>query len=140
MSRKRQEQNFSPPCNQRRSSTGLEICWQDWAFASARRPHNENWNGGAGLSCAVIAQPLAEKEHTVEIFEKRSHIAGNCHTTRDPATGVMVHVYGPHIFHTDDEEVWNYVNSFMPFMLFTNRVQGHCKGRRLFAAHQFADD
>ena len=65
---------------------------------------------GAGLSGAVIARQLAQAGHRSVIVEQRNHIAGNCHTRRDDATGVMVHVYGPHIFHTDDEEVWRYVN------------------------------
>ncbi|MFX5578754.1 NAD(P)-binding protein, partial [Acinetobacter baumannii] len=67
---------------------------------------------GAGLSCAVIGRELANRGHEVHIFERRSHIAGNCHTERDVDSNVMIHVYGPHIFHTDDEEVWNYVNTY----------------------------
>jgi UDP-galactopyranose mutase len=83
---------------------------------------------GAGLSCAVIARELAEQGHRIEIFEQRSHVAGNCHTERDPVTGVMVHVYGPHIFHTDDEEVWSYVNRHMEFKPFVNRVKAVARG------------
>lgn len=83
---------------------------------------------GAGLSCAVIARYLAERGHRVEIFERRSHVAGNCHTQRDGKSGVMVHVYGPHIFHTDDEEVWAYVNRFMEFKPFVNRVKATTGG------------
>lgn len=83
---------------------------------------------GAGLSCAVIARELAKKGHKITIFESRSHIAGNCHTQRDEETGVMVHVYGPHIFHTDNEEVWNYVNQYMEFKPYTNRVKSTTKG------------
>ncbi|WHA40847.1 UDP-galactopyranose mutase [Agrobacterium larrymoorei] len=78
---------------------------------------------GAGLSGAVIGRELAQAGHQVEIFDKRSHIAGNCHTERDSETGVMVHVYGPHIFHTDDAEVWDYVNRFQTFMPYKNRVK-----------------
>jgi UDP-galactopyranose mutase len=78
---------------------------------------------GAGFTCAVIARAVAEKGHSVEMFERRSHVAGNCHTERDPASSVMTHKYGPHIFHTDDAEVWKYVNSFMPFKPFVNRVK-----------------
>lgn len=78
---------------------------------------------GAGFSCGVIARELAEKGHQIEVFERRPHIAGNCHTERDDKTGVMVHVYGPHIFHTDDEEVWAYVNRFCEFKPFVNRVK-----------------
>jgi UDP-galactopyranose mutase len=78
---------------------------------------------GAGLSGAVIGRELALRGYTVEAFDTRDHIAGNCHTERDKDTGVMVHVYGPHIFHTDDTEVWNYVNSFQTFIPYKNRVK-----------------
>lgn len=78
---------------------------------------------GAGLSGAVIGRELAQEGFKVEIVDSRAHVAGNCHTERDPATGVMVHVYGPHIFHTDDTEVWDYVNGFQPFMPYKNRVK-----------------
>ncbi|CAN7225120.1 UDP-galactopyranose/dTDP-fucopyranose mutase family protein [Pararhizobium sp. LjRoot238] len=78
---------------------------------------------GAGLSGAVIGRELAEAGHEVEVFDTRSHIAGNCHTERDKDTGVMVHIYGPHIFHTDDCEVWDYVNRFQTFMPYKNRVK-----------------
>ena len=84
---------------------------------------------GAGFSGAVIARELAKHGHTVEIFELRPHVAGNCHTERDPQTGVMVHVYGPHIFHTSNETVWNYVRQFDEFMPFTNRVKAITRGR-----------
>jgi len=83
---------------------------------------------GAGLSCSVIAREMAEEGHSIVIFEKRSHVAGNCHTARDPSTGVMVHEYGPHIFHTDDKEVWNYVNRYMEFNPFVNRVKAMTRG------------
>ena len=78
---------------------------------------------GAGLSGAVIGRRLAEAGNKVTVIDQRAHIAGNCHTERDAESGVMVHVYGPHIFHTDDEEVWNYVNSFQRFIPFVNRVK-----------------
>ena len=84
---------------------------------------------GAGLSGAVIGRTLAEAGHQITIVEARDHVAGNCHTVRDAETGVMVHVYGPHIFHTDDEEVWNYVNRFETFMPYKNRVKTTSKGQ-----------
>ncbi|HEY4541642.1 MAG TPA: NAD(P)-binding protein [Noviherbaspirillum sp.] len=55
------------------------------------------------------------------MFDTRPHVGGNCHTERDAETGVMVHAYGPHIFHTSNEKVWNYVRQFDEFMPFTNR-------------------
>lgn len=78
---------------------------------------------GAGFSGAVIAHELAKAGHQVVLSDSRSHVAGNCHTERDAETGVMVHVYGPHIFHTSNERVWNYVRQFDEFMPFINRVK-----------------
>lgn len=84
---------------------------------------------GAGLSGAVIGRHLAQAGYEITIVDSRDHIGGNCHTERDADTGVMVHVYGPHIFHTDDEEVWNYVNEFETFMPYKNRVKTTSKGQ-----------
>jgi UDP-galactopyranose mutase len=73
---------------------------------------------GAGLFGAVFARELTDAGKTCLVIEKRNHIAGNIYTeTRD---GVCVHVYGAHIFHTDDEEVWAYVNRFARFNGFVN--------------------
>ncbi|BBL74710.1 UDP-galactopyranose/dTDP-fucopyranose mutase family protein [Methylomagnum ishizawai] len=84
---------------------------------------------GAGFSGAVIARQLAEAGYVVEIFERRDHVAGNCYTRRDPETGILAHVYGPHIFHTDDERVWRYVNRYAQFEPYTNRVKAVAGGR-----------
>lgn len=84
---------------------------------------------GAGLSGAVIARELAEAGFEVEVFDTREHIGGNCHTERDAETGVMVHIYGPHIFHTDDAEVWDYVNSYQTFLPYKNRVKTTSQGQ-----------
>jgi UDP-galactopyranose mutase len=79
---------------------------------------------GAGFSGAVLARQLAEGlDCHVEVWDERAHAAGNCHTERDAATGVMVHAYGPHIFNTDNEEVWAYVRKFGEFRPFVNRVK-----------------
>lgn len=78
---------------------------------------------GAGFSGAVIARELANKGHHVVVYDNRDHVGGNCHTTRDPQTNVMVHVYGPHIFHTSNEKVWNYIQQFDEFIPFINRVK-----------------
>ncbi|WP_265501141.1 UDP-galactopyranose mutase [Paracoccus beibuensis] len=84
---------------------------------------------GAGLSGAVIGRELAEAGHDCRIIDSRPHVAGNSHTERDVDTGVMMHVYGPHIFHTDDEDVWDYVNRFADFLPFRNRVKTTAQGR-----------
>lgn len=83
---------------------------------------------GAGLSGAVIGRRLAEAGHRITIIDSRDHLGGNCHTERDADTGVLVHVYGPHIFHTDDEEVWAYVNRHETFLPYKNRVKTTSQG------------
>ncbi|WP_413294130.1 UDP-galactopyranose mutase [Bdellovibrio sp. HCB185ZH] len=84
---------------------------------------------GAGFSGLVIGRELAERGYLVDIFESRNHIAGNCYSERDPETNVMIHKYGPHIFHTDNERVWNYVNKYDEFMPYVNRVKAQTEGR-----------
>lgn len=85
-------------------------------------PKTPIWIAGAGLSGAVIARQLAEAGHAVQVFDGRDHVAGNCHTERDAETGVMLHRYGPHIFHTGDAEVWAYVTRFARFRDYRHRV------------------
>jgi UDP-galactopyranose mutase len=84
---------------------------------------------GAGFTGAVIAHRLAEAGHRVTVFESRTHLAGNCHTERDPETGVMLHVYGPHIFHTDHERAWSFVTRFGEFAPYVNRVKAIARER-----------
>jgi UDP-galactopyranose mutase len=79
---------------------------------------------GAGFAGLVLARELAlAGGFEITIFDERDHIAGNCHTSRDPETGVMIHHYGPHIFHTDREEIWDYVQQFGEFGPYVNRVK-----------------
>ncbi len=84
---------------------------------------------GAGFSGAVIAHELAHQGYEVDVFETRGHVAGNCHTERDGSSGILVHRYGPHIFHTSNQRVWDYVRRFDEFMPFTNRVKAIVRGR-----------
>jgi UDP-galactopyranose mutase len=84
---------------------------------------------GAGFSGAVIARELAEKGHAVHVIDERPHLAGNCHTERDGQTGIQIHKYGPHIFHTDDQEVWDYINRFGEMMPYVNRVKATFRGK-----------
>lgn len=79
---------------------------------------------GAGFSGAVLARQLAELGGAkVLVIDAREHVAGNCHTERDSETSVMVHRYGPHIFHTNNDRVWDYVHRFGQFGPFINRVK-----------------
>ena len=83
---------------------------------------------GAGFSGAVIARELAEAGHRVDVFDSRPHVAGNCHTERQD-DDVMVHVYGPHIFHTAHEHVWQYMNRFGTMMPYNHKVKATTQGK-----------
>ena len=79
---------------------------------------------GAGFSGSVLANKLINNlDCSIEIWDERNHIGGNCHTERDAETGIMVHQYGPHIFNTDKKEIWDYVNSFVEFRPYVHRVK-----------------
>ncbi len=73
---------------------------------------------GAGLYGAVFAHEAAKAGKKCLVIDKREHIAGNIYT--EEKLGIQVHRYGAHIFHTDNKEVWDYVNSFAEFNRYTN--------------------
>jgi len=101
---------------------------------------------GAGFSGAVVAHSLALDGFNVVVADDRDHLGGNCHTYRDDVSGVMVHKYGPHIFHTDDAEVWDFVNRFATFKPYVNRVKTTVSGKvyslpvNLHTINQFFDE
>lgn len=71
---------------------------------------------GAGLFGLTMAERLANVcGKRVLIIDKRDHIGGNCYSEFDSATGIECHKYSAHLFHTSDEEVWQYVNRFTKF-------------------------
>jgi len=79
---------------------------------------------GAGFSGAVLARCLAEKtDARILVIDSRSHVAGNCHTSVDDQTGIMVHRYGPHIFNTSHYDVWEFIGQFCSMQPYTNRVK-----------------
>ena len=73
---------------------------------------------GAGLYGAVFAQQAKAAGKSVLVVDKRNHIAGNVYC--EEVEGINVHIYGAHIFHTNNREVWEYVNTFSEFNRFTN--------------------
>jgi UDP-galactopyranose mutase len=78
---------------------------------------------GAGFSGAVLARVLADAGHSIVVVDERAHVAGNCHSERDARTGVMTHVYGPHIFHTSDERVWSFIQRFGTMRPYLHQVR-----------------
>ena len=81
---------------------------------------------GAGLYGAVFAQQAKEKGKKVLVIDKRSHIAGNVYT--EEIEGINVHKYGAHIFHTNNQKVWDYITGFAQFNRFTNSPVANYKG------------
>ena len=82
---------------------------------------------GAGLFGSAFAQQAKERGKTCLIIDKRNHTAGNAYTEK--IEGINVHKYGPHIFHTSDESIWNYVNRFAEFNSYVNRPKVNYKGK-----------
>lgn len=77
---------------------------------------------GAGPSGATIARLLAEKGFPVTVAERAEEPGGLCHTRRDARTGIMVHTHGPHIFHSDHQDVWAFVERFASFRPYRHHV------------------
>ena len=78
---------------------------------------------GSGFSGSILAHFLDQEGYSVDVFEKRNHIGGNCYTYRDTETNIIVHKYGPHIFHTDNLKVWKFITDLVEFIPYTNRVK-----------------
>jgi UDP-galactopyranose mutase len=85
---------------------------------------------GAGLSGSTAARVLAEKGNKVLVVEKHRHSAGHCHDYKNEH-GITVHTYGPHIFHTNNQEVWNFVNRFTDFHYLQHRVLSYADGQMI---------
>lgn len=83
---------------------------------------------GCGLSGSIVARHFAEKNKKVLILEKRDHIAGNIYDFKD-ANEILVQQYGPHIFHTNIRQVWEYVNRFAEWEDFCLECKVYMKGK-----------
>ncbi|MBQ7246581.1 MAG: UDP-galactopyranose mutase [Lachnospiraceae bacterium] len=81
---------------------------------------------GAGLYGAVFAREAADAGKKVLVIDRRPHVGGNVYTEKQE--GINVHIYGAHIFHTNDRKVWEYVNRFADFNRFTNSPVANYKG------------
>ena len=84
---------------------------------------------GAGLSGATIARLAAEDGASVLVIDKRDHIAGNVYDEIDEQTGIRVSKYGAHLFHTNDEEVWKFVNRFGQWTHWAHKVVAECDNK-----------
>ena len=83
---------------------------------------------GAGMAGAVLAERFAQNGRKVLVIERRQQVAGNCFDTVDE-NGILIHKYGPHLFHTDDAQVWEYLSRFTEWHLYHHRVKAVIDGK-----------
>ena len=76
---------------------------------------------GAGLAGCTCARLLAEQNNTIIILDKQDHIGGICYDYLSEDKSCYIHSFGPHIFHTNNKEVWNFVNKFSDFNEYVHR-------------------
>ncbi|MBR3169317.1 UDP-galactopyranose mutase [Candidatus Saccharibacteria bacterium] len=84
---------------------------------------------GAGIFGATVAERLASAGKKILVIDRRDHLAGNIYSYRDDETGIEVHKYGSHIFHTEMDEVWDYITKFTEFNDYTHTVDTRHDGK-----------
>lgn len=86
---------------------------------------------GAGLAAVVMAQKIAsELDKKVLIIEKRNHIGGNCYDFKDE-NNILIHKYGPHLFHTENKEVIDYLSEFTTWDIYNHEVLAYIDGKKV---------
>ncbi|MFW9875782.1 MAG: UDP-galactopyranose mutase [Candidatus Thorarchaeota archaeon] len=78
---------------------------------------------GAGITGLTLANKFAKNDNKVTVIEKRSHLGGNCYDKINK-DGILIHLYGPHIFHTEHEDVWNFLSDFTKWIDYEHEVLG----------------
>ena len=92
---------------------------------------------GAGYAGSIIAERIASKlGQRVLIIEKRNHIAGNAYDYYDE-NGILIHKYGPHIFHTNNKQVWDYLSDFTDWFYYHHRVRALIDGKEISLPFSF---
>ncbi len=85
---------------------------------------------GAGFAGIVAAERFSSRGKKVLLVEERPHVGGNSYDYYD-SQGILVHLYGPHIFHTKDKGVWDYLSRFTSWRLYSHRVQAYIEGKKV---------
>ena len=93
---------------------------------------------GAGLYGSIFAREMTDAGKKCLVIDKRSHIGGNIYT--EEVEGINLHKYGAHIFHTNNREVWEYINRFAEFNRYTNCPVANYKGEIYSPSYLFGDD
>ena len=84
---------------------------------------------GAGLTGAVIARILADEGHKCLVLEEEDFVAGNCHTEHDKKTDILMHCFGPHTLHSDDQKIWSFLKRFIDIYPYRHRKQAWVGGK-----------
>ncbi len=82
---------------------------------------------GAGFAGSVCAERLAKAGHSILLIDRRSHIAGNAYDEYNEH-GVLIHRYGPHIFHTNSHRIFKYLSQFTNWRFYEHRVRAFVEG------------
>jgi len=82
---------------------------------------------GTGFSGSVIARELAEKDYNVTIIDQREHVGGNCYD--EVIDGVRIHRYGPHIFHTNNQKVFEWLSQYTEWVPYQHKVKALYEGQ-----------
>ena len=85
--------------------------------------------GSGFFGLTVAERAAAELNKRVLVLDRRSHIGGNAYSEPEPETGIEIHRYGAHLFHTSNERVWEYVNRFTSFTNYQHRVFARFDGQ-----------
>ena len=83
---------------------------------------------GSGLSGSVYARQVAEKGHKVLVLERRNHIGGNVYDEKN-SNGILIHKYGPHIFHTNSDDVYQFITRFAEWAPFKLKCEVEMLGK-----------
>ena len=86
---------------------------------------------GAGLAGCILAERIATQlDKKVLIIDRRNHIGGNCYDFKEES-GILIHKYGPHIFHTNNKKVWDYLSAFTEWDIYFHKVLGVLEGKKV---------
>lgn len=96
-----------------------------------RAPHYDLLVVGAGITGAVVAERARAAGWRVLVIERRAEIGGGCQSYDDPETGIHVHRFGAHVFHTNGEDIWRYADRFARFRPYRHRVISRRAGREV---------
>ena len=84
---------------------------------------------GAGLFGIILAHELSQMDYNILLIDKRNHIGGNCYDYIDDNTGILIHKYGPHILHINDEKIYRYITKFCKFNNYKHQVRALYKDK-----------